>query len=443
MPAAASAVAAAAGAGAGLRAGIHADLRSVTRADLGPDVRRPARRAAGLLAAGLLLAGAAAAHEAHDGQVPAHAGLNLGVGVAAGWWHARDPWPAPALPAVLGIGDRPADARGWKIEHATVGLGLRASPQWSATLEYGRHADGNRHVEAAWLQYEPAWAPGFSLGGGRGAPPLGAGLTGAGHLDRFSPMPLAKRAVFNGDWIDDGLSVGWQRDAPGAPGLRRVDLGVWKAERFPGATDGPGMPLLHVQAALGPVVFDLFGARAQPQGRGAYVQRSGAGHVHTAPRCDRSLSGIVCFDGRVDLLGFGAEADTGLAGLSLAAAGLLRRERGQLYGANGDTRYRGSTRGGWLDLRWQPAGAWQLALRQEWLSARHRLEGPGASLLALDAGLLPNEASRRTTLMGGWSPGPDWLLSVEAARESIGGERQTVLALRLRWTPRPWSLLSW
>ena len=101
----------------------------------------------------------------------------------------------------------------------------------------------------------------------------------------------------------------------------------------------------------------------------------------------------------------------------------------------GDTRYRGDTQGGWLELLWQPAAQWELGVPQEWLRQRNDVNGPGAYAVATEANLLPNEPARRTSAMAGWRPARDWLLAVEAGHERIAGQGNTVLGLRLMWTP--------
>ena len=92
-------------------------------------------------------------------------------------------------------------------------------------------------------------------------------------------------------------------------------------------------------------------------------------------------------------------------------------------------------KGGWLELLWQPTAQWELGVRQEWLRQRNDVNGPGAYAVATEANLLPNEPARRTSAMAGWRPARDWLLAVEAGHERIAGQGNTVLGLRLVWTP--------
>jgi hypothetical protein len=74
---------------------------------------------------------------------------------------------------------------------------------------------------------------------------------------------------------------------------------------------------------------------------------------------------------------------------------------------------------------------WELGWRGERLSASHRLNGPGASLLASETQLNAYTPSNRHTLMLGYSPA-DWAdVRVEAGRESVGGTRVSFASVRL------------
>ncbi len=412
---------------------------------LSPPSRRHCRTTP-LAAAALLCLAASApsparAHEAGDAAIPAEPGLQVDAAAAVGYLHATRPVPAPRLTGVLGLGDTPADQRGWALEHATLGAGWRLAPQLGAALALGKHGGERAHVEAAWVEARPAADSTYALGAGRNRMPLGPVIDPAGHLDRYGQMPLVKRAAFNGDWIEDGVNWAWRPHAEGAfAWLQAVDAGLWRARRFPGSEDAAWAPTVHARAgwqAWGDWEADAFYSRLKPRGRGAYVQRANSGHIHTAPQCSASLRDISCFDGTVDLMGASARWATPLRGLSLTAAGVLRRERGSLYSQNGDTRYSGRTRGGWLEALWQPAAQWEAGMRQEWLRSSNSVAGPGAALVAADANLLPNDPSRRFTAMLGWRPRPGWLLALEAGRERIAGQGQNLVALRVLYVPGP------
>ncbi len=379
----------------------------------------------------------AAAHDT-EGAIPDTPGVQLGAAVAAAWLRADQALPAAKLPGVLGIGDTPRDQRGWRLEHGTLGLGLRLSERIGTEFALGWHDRDAAHVEAAWIALRPEAGSDWSLGGGRGRVPVGPVLDGAGHFDRFAHMPLAKRSAFNGDWIEDGLNLRWRPHLDGAwSWIDGVDLGLWKMDRFPGSSDTPWAPVLHLGARWDDLALDGFATRIRAKRRGAYVQRENSGHTHSAPSCDASLRDISCFDGTVDLAGASLRWDTPLRGLQLAAAGTVRRERGALYSFNGDTRYSGRTLGGWLEAVWQPVAHWELGLRQEWLKNRASVAGPGASAVASDANLLPSHPARRTAAMLGWRPSPVWLLAVEAGRERIAGRDNSYAAFRVLWTPEP------
>lgn len=407
-------------------------------------MKRPVRLAL-VLTAWLLGAASGHAHEA-DELIPEQPGLAIGLAAAGGWRHAGQVVPARRLTGVTSMGDTPKDLRGWELEHATVGLGVRWLPRLTTVLAMGIHGDDKAHVEAAWVQLElddplsePAGERTLALGAGRGRLPTGPVIGPAGHFDRFGQMPLAKRSAFNGDWIDDGVNLRWQPHLDGGWGwLDTIEIGGWRARRFPGAADARIAPLLHLRARFGEVSLDGFVTRLEPESRGAYVQREGSGHIHTAPRCDESLRDIVCFDGRVDLFGASLAWETPWPGVRVQAAALLRRERGELFSANGSADYRGRSSGGWIDLLWAPSSRWELGLRQEWLRGRNDIKGIGATRVASDANLLPDDPARRSAVMVAFVPHRHWRISAEIGRESVGGIDSTVVGLRLVWSPAPW-----
>jgi hypothetical protein len=382
------------------------------------------------------------AHERPDRLIPEEPGGRISAAIATAWFGSSRPVPAPRLTGILGMGDTPDDQRGWRLEHGTVAAGIRASSSLGAVLALGWHDGEPAHVEAAWLELRESPGSSLAIGVGRNRIPLGTPIADAGHFDHYGQTPLAKRAAFSGDWIGDGVSLSWRPHFEDTfSWVDQVDLGVWDARRFPGSESASLAAVLRLRASWGAIAVDGFYAHLRARGRGAYVQRTNSGHVHTAPRCNSSLRDITCFDGDVDLFGASIEWDTPLEGLDLAAAGVLRREDGGLYSQNGDTRYRGRSSGGWLDVLWRPSDRWVVGLRQEWLRGEHRLSGPGAALVAADAGLLPNAASRRLTAMAGWQLAANWRASIEAGRERIAGGSATVIGLRLLWTPD--SLVQW
>ncbi|HRD95347.1 MAG TPA: hypothetical protein PLA97_02965, partial [Rubrivivax sp.] len=91
----------------------------------------------------------------------------------------------------------------------------------------------------------------------------------------------------------------------------------------------------------------------------------------------------------------------------------------------------GRTRGGWLDLAWQWHASATLGWRHERLAVHHRLQGPGAGLLALEARLQHASPGRRDTLQLGWQPWPWVRIGIEGGQETVAGQRERFTALRL------------
>jgi len=394
--------------------------------------------------ASVLAIGSALAHELGAKALPESTGLRLGAGLALSQAQADQAWPAIKLPGILSNGETPVDRRGGALEHGTLDAGLRLGTHFGALLALGWHDRDPVHVEAAWLQGETAWGQDqLLLGLGRNRLPMGRLLEGGGHFDRFASMPLAKRAVLGGDWIDDGISLRWQRSHDGPwPALETLDLGVWRARSFPGGAEGPAAPAAHLRLSWGDFSFDGFGALLRPQLRGAHVQSATAAHTHDRPDCRGGLTGIFCFDGRSEVLsGSLAWVLPTTADLRLELAGLLRRDRGQLYSLNGDTDYRGSTGGGWLDLIWQYSPQIGLALRGETVRGVQTLESANALALARDAGLLGSTRIWRASASASYAPWPSLRLFAELGTDRQGTQRNNFSALRLVWTPD--QLLAW
>jgi len=401
-----------------------------------PRAERWPRGAAALLLAALV--GGAVAHGLEDHEADDTApGVQLEGALALSAAHASQPWPAARLPGLFSNGDTPADRRGGALEHGTLALGLRADAQWSARLGYGWHDSDPAHVEDAWLQWQRPLGEGrLQLRGGRQAVPTGRVVAGGGHFDRFGAMPLAKRVVLGGDWIDDGLDLRWQRGEDDRwPWLQSLGVGVWRGRAYPGGAGMPWAPALQARVGAGGWQAQLLAMRLQPSRRGAYIQNALSGHTHARPDCERSLVGITCFDGRSDVLTLGLRWDTPWTGWTLQAAGLWRRDVGALWSASGDAHYRGNTGGGWLDVIWQPSDRWQLALRGEGVRGVQRVRGSGALAVATDAGLLGNQRVQRLVASAGYLLRDDLRASVEAGVDRIGSERESFAALRLVWTP--------
>lgn len=408
--------------------------------------RAPHRLTACLLSCLLgLLAAPAQAHEDLDQTIPESPGLRLGGGLVVGDIRADDIWPSPTLPGIFSNGMEPEDRRKLHLEHATVDVGLRATDWLAGALVLGWHDQDPVHVETAWVQIngargDDAWA----LGLGRNHLPMGDVLEGGGHFDRFATMPLAKRAVLGDDWIDDGVSVRWDRSHDGPlPWLETLDLGLWRGRSYPGGAEGPWVPAVHASALVGAWRIDGFAALVEPRLRGGYTQGPNTVHTHDTPDCRGSLVGITCFDGRTDVLGASVAGELPWAGLQLRAGGLLRRDRGLLYTANGEADYRGTTGGGWTDLVWPLTPQVELSLRGESVRGVQTLTGPSAVLAARDAGLLGSTTLRRASAALAYAITPSLRLGVEVGTERHGSARNDFSSLRLSWTPQALWSRSW
>jgi hypothetical protein len=383
-----------------------------------------------------LLAGVhavAGAHGVAETPIPEEAGWRLGAAVAVSAIGARRALPVPFLYGVLDTGQAAKDRQGLTLEHATIDGGLRLNETWGANLAIGSHVGDNAHLEAAWVQAH--WQRDdamFTLGGGRTKVPMGAALSNGGDYDRFTLVPLVKRASLNVDWLDEGVVAAW-RPADSSP-IGAVELGVWRGTGFPGGGKLPAVPTLHVQAAMADVEVDGFVALLEPTGRGTYAQSSGnPTHSHSVPNCESSLVGLVCFDGRVQVYGASLAWAPHDGPLVLSAAALLRNEQGSLYSQSGDTQYKGQTFGGWVDAVWALDERWELAGRFEALRASQDLVGPGASLVAREAGLIPNQPAYRLAAALAYSPNPSWRLNVEVGADRNGGETTPYAGLRVVW----------
>jgi hypothetical protein len=415
--------------------------RAAGRREVAVAARRPASSAAlvaCLTVAGLCGLPAARAHDSAVDPLPEAPGLRLGAaGLVSALAADPVPYPAASYPGWLGSGQTPASRRGVGLEHAALDLGLRLSPLVGATLALGQHGADRAHVEAARVEFDLPAAqlagglPGeLRVSAGRDRVPLGAPVGQAGHFDRFALVPLAKRLMLNDDWIDDGISLGWRADEQ-AGALQGADLGVWRARKFPGASQGRGAPVAHLQGEVGDLQLHAYAAWLAPRGRGTPVARLSSGHSHEVPDCSRSLVGLSCFDGRSTLGGLSLSWAPHGQALQLQGSWLSQLERGQLYGSNGDVSYRGHHMGGWADVNYRLAPRWQAALRAEQISTEHRLSGPGASLLSQDAGLSANQAVRRQALSVGYTARRGLQFWAEAGREQSGLGPQRWVGLRL------------
>ena len=387
------------------------------------------RRRAIVLVASLACA-AARSHELGASAFPELPGWRAGAAVALVAPAADERWPAAYWPGVLVNGSAPRDQRGGlRLEHATLDLAARLDARFAAHVAVGWHDRDSAYVEAARLQGRFSAGPDeveFVLG--RDTVSMGAAIDRAGHFDRFSLPPLAKRAIVNDQWIDDGLRMAWRRNVE--DGVRAVELGYWRGQAFPG---GPG-PTLHMNAGWGDLDVDLSLAHLEPQGRGAAAQSAGSsGHVHGNLDCSQSLQQRVCFDGRVDVIGGSVQWQPEAGAWSFGLAGMAKRERGELYSLSGDADYRSTVSGFWADAVWRPAARWTLSGRAERLVPSNRLEGIGATLLAREAGLENATPVNRLTLAAAYGIAEGLQLGFETGTERSAAGRVSHVALRLVW----------
>jgi hypothetical protein len=212
-----------------------------------------------------------------------------------------------------------------------------------------------------------------------------------------------------------------------------ADVGVWRAVRFPGAGGSPWAPSLHVGVERGDWRGDVFAAAFAPQGRGAKASSIAGGHTHSAPDCSALRGGILCFAGNTRVMGGSLRWQSHDWPLTLQGAGWLRHDDGTLRSVNGEARHAARYGGGWLQAQWEVVPGWELAARSERIRAQAWLDGPGATLLAQEAGLIGSTPLRRDTAALAWQPRANLTLSAEIGRETQGSERVNFTVLRLRW----------
>jgi len=405
---------------------------------------RPAWLAGALL---LSLAGAQA-HERESDEALEAPGWSVRAAAALSAMAAREAWPVARRSGVLGSGMTLDEQRGLRLEHATVGAALRLDPtdmtRLQASVDIGRHGDGTTHVETARLDGQRELASGARIGlrAGRMTVPLGSMIDTVGHLDRFAQMPLVRQAVSDGDWIDDGVVLHWQGDVHGpddATVLERIEVGGWRAQALPGSAESGIAPGLQLRLRRGDWRLEAGAIHLQPRNRGAYAASTRSGHTHAAPDCSRSLIGVTCFDGRGTVASVSLRWQPDASPLGLTLATMAQRERGQLASASGTADYRGLVTGGWIEADWQVRPDWTLALRAERLASDHRLIGPGATGVAADAALTPNQPAWRLAVSAGWTPAPGWQLLAETGTERAepaAGRRPVWAGLRLIWQGR-------
>ncbi len=407
-----------------------------------PSLPTLSRRSDAALAALLLcLSGSALAHGEADDALPPEPGVRLSAAAAVTSLDAKKELTSQRLRGFLLQGDAGTDRQGLNLEHATLGAAWRINDTLGAELTVGKHGSDRAHVESAWVQARhdadgaDHW---WLLTAGRQRPALGGTLGQGGHFDRFALMPLAKQMATHGDWIDDGLQLGWRQDD--GQRLLSADVGLWRGRVFPGGASGSVVPTVHLGWGQGPWQVDGFAAWLKPEGRGSSVSAT-AGHSHTTPECNAALKDVACFNGRSTLAGasvvwVGAQSPVAWP-VTLTASGWLRDERGSLESANGLGQYRAQNRGAWLQALWDVAPRWQTGVRLERAWTTQSLSGPGASLLASETGLSAYQPASRQAVMLALQLNPGVTLSAELGREraaaaqGLGSSNVNFGALRL------------
>ena len=376
-----------------------------------------------------LLAFSAQAHEEAQ-AIPEQAGLRLGAALALAKVNASQALPSQQLQGYLIRGDAGVDRRASALEHAVVEAGWRIDSQWSAYAAAGQHDDDPAHAEAAWLRYELEAPENQTrlVQLGRMRPQLGPVMTQAGHMDRFALMPLARRVVVDGDWIDDGVQFSARHD--GNEWTGHADLGLWRGKAFPGAANASPAPSLHIGVERGDWSGDIFASVLQAYGRGALAQSSMGGHTHNAPGCDTLKAGVLCFGGNTRMAGSSLQWQSHDWPVTLQGSYWLRQDDGTLRSVNGQAEHTATHGGGWLQALWRPSAEWEFGLRSERIHADLSIKGAGANLLAQEAGLLGSAPMRRDTVLLSWQPHRSVTVSAEAGQETQGGQRVNFTVLR-------------
>lgn len=399
---------------------------------------------AAALGAGGWVSGASAHGEPGD-ALPSEPGLALSVDLVVRALNARRVLPSTRLDGVLLKGDAGTDPEGAQLQHGSAAAAWRFSEAWGAYTAWGAHGKDPVLLEAAWLQwrYDTPADQAWLVTAGRQAPAVGPVLAAERDAGGFALPALAQRATWDHHGSDDALQAGW-RAAVGDADLA-VDAGVWRGRLFPGSKHGGSQrPGLHLHGGVAWQAWSLDAAwmQMQPKARGASTSPA-LGHSHGTPLCDERFTEVICFAGRASVLGGSLRwngADSAARWpVQFAVAGWQRQDEGSLSSANGLAAYSGRTAGGWADAEWRWQPGLTLRWRHERLQARHRLDGPGAQLLALEARLQYAQPARRDTVQLAWQVRPGAQLSVEGGEEVVAGRRAGFAALRavfsFTWLP--------
>lgn len=381
-------------------------------------------------------------HEIGDRNLPEDIGWSASAKAAVRWLQADAPLPAGPWPGFLVDGANPRDERGRVgLEHGTLSLALRLTPQWGAQLALARHGQEPPHWEALRLEARAsgAWGADWQASLGRDTVRAGPVIDNAGHFDVLGSIPVAKQLATNGAWLDDGLR--WNARWEGVErGLRGLEWGVWKGWGYPGGAGAP--PAVTARAHLGWDHIDahISVAHLEPQGRGAGLRTTTiTGHTHGSLDCRYSLRQTVCFDGQVNLLQASLQWESENQDWRLRWAGVFKRESGDLSSQSAAARYAARLSAGWIDLQGplplRQSEEWSWVLRLERAEGQQSVSGVGVATLAREAGFDRYQPVQRALAAVVWGRDRALQWSVEAGSERSAWGLNRLVAVRLvgRW----------
>lgn len=373
------------------------------------------------------------AHDVGSSDIPEDAGWVIGIGAAAAYAKQTE-IAEQSIPSVLDAGSAHNDLQGWRFEHATISAGVRVNRWIGAQLAVGWHDQDEMHWESAWLELQSN-QPGsnWRAGAGKNTVPIGDLWQQAGHLDRFMQQPLVKQAFFNGDWIANGVSVRWERDQSSLPWLKQISISGWQQDEYPADKSNNSFPVLSVSLNDSSWTFDAYASTLKTSQRKSDLAKTSHSHSHDSSGCSVIQENVACFKGRSHIAGASLTWQTPIESLQLRWAGAIRKEKGQLTSTASLVDYQANSWGGWIEPSWVITPQWEAALRYEWLKGNNTLKGAGASLLARQTRLSPNQGAERSSIIIGWRPEKSWLLTLEGGLEASAGKDNRYVALRAVW----------
>ena len=163
----------------------------------------------------------------------------------------------------------------------------------------------------------------------------------------------------------------------------------------------------------------------------ALVTLGSSGHTHSVPSCAAISADRVCLDGTARLLSLAARWTPRNSPFHAYGEWWAKQEDGRLDSIHGAPDYTGKLNGGWLDLGWRLAPAWETIARVERSVARHDLVGANAALVASQAGIADSaRALGSTGVVLLWRPAEGHRLAAEWHRERSESAPNTIYLLR-------------